>query len=194
MFCDQLVTKKAQWRNKSSPTTIQHGELFLGKDISGSHASKEGEEHGKKPGGPGALLLWHSGNWTPRLWPTITGAYPILLMKLTCAHLNVYMHIAQLIINCVHLSCTKPLFMIVSSFFTNYRCNILPASPWHHSSVQHPQSSLLSPHQHFLSGSPHPQDAEIFQHISSARYFTFGGLVCGYYDYVGSSPSNPVHL
>ena len=109
------------------------------------------------------------------------------------------MHIAQLIINCIHLFCTKSQFMIVSSFFfTNvryfYRCNILPASPWHHSSVQHPQSSLLSPHQHFLSGSPHPQDAEIFQHISSARYFTFGGLVCGYYDYVGSSPSNPPTL
>ena len=100
MFYDHLVTKKAQWRNKSSPTTIQHRELFLGKDISGCHASQEGEKHGKKPGGPGALLLWHSGNWTPRLWPTITGAYPILLMKLTCAHLNVYMHIASIVSTC----------------------------------------------------------------------------------------------
>ena len=98
--------------------------------------------------------------------------------------------------HCIYLYCTqKPtLYLSIFQFFTKfvfYLCSIPATSLWHHSSVQHPQSSLLSPHRHFLSESPHPQDAEIFHHISTARYFNFGGLACGYYDYVGSSPSNP---
>ena len=146
---------------------------FLGKDISGSHASQECQEHGEEPGGPGALLLRHPGNWTPRLWTPITCACPVLLSKLTCADLNNGGLYTQLIINCIHLSRSNPLFILICvwNFSHFYRCNIPPTSPWHHSSVQHPQSSLSSPHQHFLSKSPHPQDAEkLCNHISWWRY------------------------
>ena len=85
---------------------------------------------------------------------------------------EVYIHRLSSIV-----SCTKPLFTYIYmclKCFTNvhfYQCNIPPTSPWHHSSVQHPQSSLSSPHQHFLSKSPHPQDAEkLCNHISWWRY------------------------